>query len=195
MAATYDCDGCGQATPMAYVRTVSSSHGDTTQCLTCLGDDRDMYEGKRMKIKVKTLRKLIKEEFQIVKLLIVEAPGEVWPDAVAGDSDPTDLQHLIQPGSSFGPDDELDVSGGVADEEMLPRYGGSGHDYGDDELSWQTVYDLEDDGFDDQDLAADTDAMHRTIDDERAGYAGSPGVSTGTQDEIEPVLEYPNPGK
>lgn len=35
----YDCDGCGQPTPVDRVMTVKSSMGETTQCESCRGHD------------------------------------------------------------------------------------------------------------------------------------------------------------
>ncbi len=37
--AMYDCDGCGNSTPLIQCRTVNSFCGETTQCPACLGDD------------------------------------------------------------------------------------------------------------------------------------------------------------
>ena len=190
MAATYDCDGCGQATPMAYVRTVSSSHGDTTQCLTCLGDDRDMYEGKRMKIKVKTLRKLIKEEFQIAKLLITEAPGQVWPDAFDASSTTGANSAALrstpaeQLPSGVGYVRNAKLAQSYDDEASFRNASGEGH------LADES--DLE--GWDD--VLAGIDADDAAWDETKEMWAeDDPNINVRTRDELEPIPESSKPTK
>lgn len=145
---------------------------------------RRTNEGKRMKIKASKLRQIIKEELQLAKMVLTEAEVGVWPDAV-------DASHTGDNTRAFRSRQEEQLPSGVG----YPGNAALAQQY-DDEAGYrgqEGMFDSWDTESDALQLGADEWALDdpETIDD----YADSPGVSTGTPDEIEPVLEMPDPNK
>lgn len=141
-----------------------------------------------MNIKSGALKRLIREELVRARKILRE--GDVWPDAISGDTDPADFVRG-NPDMMRNAEQEQwgDEAAYLRDYSSdAERYGGGTRGLAQQSLSDEDDFDAweSDESF--EDIAADADADDRLADIERTDYATASGVSSGTPDTLFPDL-------